>query len=303
MAKTVTKPQEETQKAPATAALPEKKPETQRAIVPVSRNGLQIESIEQAYRFANYLADSGMVPDNYKKKPSDCLVAIDLSLRLGVSWLAVMQNVYPVHGRPGMMSVLVTSLMNSSGLFTDPLDYEIIGTDPEKDDYKVRAFATRKSTGKVLYGPWITWKLVRAEKWDKKADSKWLTMPDQMFCYRAASWFANRHCPEVKMGMMTTEEAEDVGSVKRIESTVVEPGNEGIKKLLAEREAKANGNAGAEGDAPQPPQAQADPQESAEPEDLGETDEQTQAKVAEQKAKLQTAGAGNGGKKSNLFSK
>ena len=130
-----------------------------RAPVAMKQKGLSIQTIEEGFRFAQYLASSTMVPDSYQRRPNDCLVALDLASRLGVSWLAVMQNVYAVHGRPGIQATLVVSLLNSSGLFTDPLDYEVAGDDPDKDDYKVRAFAVRKSTGKMLYGPWIGWKL------------------------------------------------------------------------------------------------------------------------------------------------
>lgn len=306
MAKTTTKPQQQATSTQPPEILPAKLPEP-KANLAMSRMGLQISNLEQAYRFAQCLADSTVVPDAYKKKPSDCLVALDLAGRLGVSWMAIMQNVYPVHGRPGMQAVLCTSLINTSGLFTDPLDYEIEGTDPEKPDYKVRAYATRRSTGKVLYGPWITWKLVRAEGWEKRSGSKWLTMPDQMFCYRAASWFANRHCPEVKMGMMTVEEAEEIPTSRQIESQVVEPGAEGLKKLLAEREQRqqtnGNGHTAQDPIAEQPEPSHNDPPDPA-PTD--EQDEQTAAKVQQQKERLAAAGAGttqtgNGAKASNLF--
>jgi hypothetical protein len=159
-----------------------------------------------------------MVPGRYQGKPDDCIIALDLSMRLGVSYLAVMQHVYNVKGRPAMEAVLSTGLTNASGVFCDPLEYEVEGKDAKKDDYRVRAFAKRKSTGTVLYGPWIDWPLVKGEGWHKKDGSKWLTMPEQMFHYRAASWFSRRHCPEVTMGMLTPEEAEEIPQRIPVES-------------------------------------------------------------------------------------
>jgi len=270
--------------------------------VAMTRRGFEPSTIEEAWRFAEALAQSEMVPDRYRGRPRDCLIALDLAGRLGVSWLAIMQNVYSVYGSLGMEAKLCTSLINMSGLFTDPLDYEVMGgDDPFKSDYKIRAFATRKSTGKVLYGPWITWKLIKAEGWDKKNGSKWATMPDVMFHYRAASWFANRHCPEVKMGMMTTDEIQEVGP-KHVESTVVEKGVNGLKERLAERDKiqQAEGNDGESGPTDTESQDRQIEEKIVDNEVTTENrSEETQAKINEQKEKLQAAGAG--GKKSNLF--
>ena len=43
-----------------------------------------------------------------------------------------------------------------------------------------------------------------------KGCSKWKTMPRQMMMYRAASFFARAHCPEVLLGIQTVEEVQDV---------------------------------------------------------------------------------------------
>jgi len=176
----------------------------------MTQSGFEPTNMEEAWRFAQALAGSGMVPDKYVGKPRDCLVVLDLAKRLKCSWLAVMQHVYNVHGRVSMEAVLVIALTNQSKMFVDPLEYEVRGDDARKPDFSVRAFATRKSTGAVLYGPWIDWPLVKGEGWHDKKGSKWLTMPEQMFHYRAASWFVSRHCPEVKMGMLTTDEAAEI---------------------------------------------------------------------------------------------
>jgi len=264
-----------------------------KANLAMTNRGFVPQTMEEAWRLSEALAQSGLVPDTYKGKPRDCLIALDLAGRLGVSWLAIMQSVYSVHGRLGMESKLVASLINTSGLFTDPLDYEIAGNDPDKTDYKVRAFATRKSTGKVLYGPWITWKMVSAEGWDSKSGSKWKTIADVMFHYRAASWFANRHCPEVKMGMMTTEEAAELppSEVKRIDCTVVKSGVEGLKERLAERGEQATTQDETEPQEPQEPDNgnQQDPDGDGDGIASEQPDPETQAKAAEQKEKLMQA--------------
>lgn len=215
-----------------------------KALVPPRPNvemtsmGLMPTNIDDGYRFAKMISRSQMVPEAYQNNPDNCLVAIDLSLRWGVSWLVVMQHVYMVHNRPALDAALCIALTNKSGIFVDPIEYEVQGDDARADNYRVRAFATRRSTGKVLKGPWIDWKLVKGEGWDKPKKgfpSKWMTMADQMFHYRAAVWFQRRFCPEVAMGMLTKDEAEDIGPI-HVESTVVEKGVQGLKDRLQERD-------------------------------------------------------------------
>jgi hypothetical protein len=245
--------------------------------------GLMPTNIDDGYRFAQMVARSRIVPVNYQNQPDNCLVAIDLSLRWGVSWLVVMQHVYMVHDRPALDAALCIALVNKSGIFVDPIEYEVEGDDPRKDDYRVRAYAVRKSTGKKLFGPWIDWLLVKGEGWDQKQGSKWKSMPDQMFHYRAAAWFQRRYAPEVAMGMLTTDEAADMPAERRtVESTVTEKGVQGLKDRLTEREESTTET--------EPTTAHnTSDVVSAEQESPPHRDAETQARIDQQKADLAAA--------------
>ena len=52
--------------------------------------------------------------------------------------------------------------------------------------------------------------MAKKEGWFNKSGSKWQTMPEQMLRYRAAAFWQRVYCPEISMGFMTTEEAEDI---------------------------------------------------------------------------------------------
>lgn len=208
--------------SPATA-LATKPPET-KTVVPVSDNSPFANLLDSAkfahlWRVATVFAASELVPAHYRGKPESCFIAVEMAVRLGIAPFMFMQNTYVVHGRPGIEAKLAIALVNSSGIFNDSLDYEVIGgADPFADGYKVRAFAVRKSTGKRVDGPWIDWALVRAEKWNSKEGSKWITMPGQMFLYRAAMFFARVHCPERLLGMYTADELEEAPLVRAVEN-------------------------------------------------------------------------------------
>lgn len=152
---------------------------------------------------------STLVPDAYRGNPPNVMIAMEIAQRIGASDLMVMQNLYIVHGRPSWSSQFLIASVNASKRFT-PIRFEVVGEDPFNKAYKVRAVATDVKTGDECKGAWITWKMIDGEGWEKKTGSKWKTMPEQMFQYRAATFWARVYAPEVSMGILTKEEINDV---------------------------------------------------------------------------------------------
>ena len=160
----------------------------------------------QALRAASMLAKSSLVPDSFRGNPSNCMVALNMASRLGIDPFMVFQNVYVIHGKPGIQAQLVIAMVNKSGPFEGPIEYEYKGTG---DNMSCTAFGIMRGTGRRCEAT-VDWNLVKAEKWDSKNGSKWRTMPEQMFAYRAATFLARRYCPEVLMGLYTTDELSDI---------------------------------------------------------------------------------------------
>lgn len=164
---------------------------------------------ESISKMANVLCKSTIVPDRYRGEQNfgNCFIAVDMSMRMGMNPLMVMQNLYEVHGTPSWSSKFLIAAVNACGRFT-PLMFEM-KNDPQKGGVKCRAYAVDKATGDTLYGTWITWEMVQKEGWASKNGSKWITMPEQMFRYRAASFWQKAYAPEISMGFLTQDEVED----------------------------------------------------------------------------------------------
>jgi hypothetical protein len=160
-----------------------------------------------AQRIAKAFSMSSMVPAQYQNNIPNCLIAIDMASRMGASPLLVSQNLYIVQGRPTWSAKFLIATMNQCGRYSS-IRYEW-QSEQGKPDWGCRAYAFEKTTGERVQSSWITWKLVEAEGWNKKSGSKWLTMPEQMFMYRAAAWLVNTHAPEISMGLNTAEELND----------------------------------------------------------------------------------------------
>lgn len=161
-----------------------------------------------AMQTAKILASSTAVPDVYKGKPGDCMIAIDLSNRMGISPISVMQFSQVVKGNFTWKGQACKALVDGSGKFAGS-HYVMFGT-PGKDDWGCRLEATNKATGELIAGPEVTIKMAKDEGWYDKNGSKWKTMPDLMLRYRAAAFFARTECPESLMGFYTSEEMKDI---------------------------------------------------------------------------------------------
>lgn len=201
----------------ATPAVKEQNPTQVQHIIP--NEAMRVEGamdsflnpalFSQLQRGAALLASSKLVPDRFRNDVPSCFIALELAARMKMDPIMLMQRAYVVHGKPGFEAQFVISLVNSSGRFRDPLDWEMSG---EGRDRKAICF-THRHDGRRVQAE-VTMAMADAEGWTSKKDSKWKTLPDLMLMYRSAAFFGRLHCPEVLMGMSTVEELEDVGPSK-----------------------------------------------------------------------------------------
>lgn len=171
----------------------------------------EVKKFEMQQRMATMFTSSTIVPETYRNNVGNCVIAIDMAQRMNMNPIMVMQNLYIVHGNPAWSARFMVACVNQCGRFT-PLEYEVVGKNPADKTFKCRALAYDRNDVKKerpLYGTWITWAMVDGEGWSKKSGSKWLTMPEQMFRYRAASYWAKVYAPEISMGFPTRDEMAD----------------------------------------------------------------------------------------------
>lgn len=173
------------------------------------------DALNALWQHAKMLAGSSLVPEAYRNKPENCVIAIELAARLGSAPLMVMQSLDVIHGNPSWRSKFLIASVNSTGKFT-PLRFK--QRNKGTKDWSCIAYACDidQKTGELgpeLEGPEITLKMAQEEGWSTKNGSKWKTMPELMLMYRAAAFWARVYAPEVSMGLHTSEEREDMISV------------------------------------------------------------------------------------------
>lgn len=165
----------------------------------------------EAWQMAQALSNADIAPQAYRNKPENCVIALDMANRMGISPLAVMQYSQVVQGNFTWKGTACKAMIDGCGKYRNSR-YEEKGKQGSPD-WGFRLVAERVSTGETVCGPWVTWKMAVDEGWATKGGSKWKTMPELMFRYRAAAFFMRTECAAIGMGFQVAEEVADFARV------------------------------------------------------------------------------------------
>ena len=164
------------------------------------------DSFEFAQRQAKSLCQSQLVPTQYQGQQglSNCLVALEMSKRMNLSPLTVMQNLNIIHGKPSWSAQFIASTIMSCGRFSN-FDYLVKG---QGETLEVQCVATRLEDKKQVKGSAVSMRMARQEGWTK--NSKYSSMPELMLRNRAATFFGRQYIPDLLLGVQTSEEVVDI---------------------------------------------------------------------------------------------
>jgi hypothetical protein len=202
--------------------------------VPV-RIGVAPTTLDEAWRLSQAFARSELVPKNFRGRPDDILVAMQMGQELGLAPMQALASIAVINGRASIFGDGFLALIMTSALYRDHDEYyEVDGQRRDgvnADDLKhdtTAAICTFYRRGKAEP---VTRRFTVAQA--KKAqllgkDGPWQAYPDRMLLMRARSW-AGRDCfPDLLRGIRTAEEALDereivdapiVREVKRVSET------------------------------------------------------------------------------------
>jgi hypothetical protein len=77
---------------------------------------LSPQTFDQALTFSQFLADSDLVPKDFKGKQGNCLIAMQWGAELGLKPLQALQNLAIINGRPSLWGDAVIALVRGSAL-------------------------------------------------------------------------------------------------------------------------------------------------------------------------------------------
>ena len=165
------------------------------------------ESFEFAQRQAKSLCQSQLVPTQYQGQNglSNCLVALEMSKRMNLSPLTVMQNLNVIHGKPSWSAQFISSIVIGCNRFKN-FDYVVQGNG---ESLSVQCTAIRLEDNKLVKGTAVTMKMAKEEGWTIK-NKKYQSMPEIMLKARAATFFGRQYIPDLLLGVQTSEEVIDI---------------------------------------------------------------------------------------------
>jgi len=183
--------------------------------VPVSL-GIVVSTIDEAWRLAKAFAASALVPKDYRDRPENVLVAMQLGAELGLAPMAAVQSIAVVNGRPTLYGDGLLAVIMASTLYVDHREYyEVKGNRRDGltvDDMALDDTAAVCSFWRVAQAEPTTRRFTIAQAktaklWGK--DGPWSTFPDRMLRMRARSWAARDTFADLLKGLRAAEEIED----------------------------------------------------------------------------------------------
>lgn len=199
-------------------------------IVPVPREsktpvaiGIAPATLDEAWRLAQNLSRSGLVPKAYQGKPSDVLVAVLMGAEVGLSPTTALQSIAVVNGRPGLYGDGLLAVVTAAPSFAGRdayLEVESVTGAPllrvdalTADDLKrdtTRAVAEFRRRGHA--DPFVaTFSIADAKRaglWTK--EGPWQTYPQRMLLWRAIDFAARAAFPDVLKGIRSALELADL---------------------------------------------------------------------------------------------
>lgn len=168
---------------------------------PASQFDLSPQNFDQALTFSNYLAESDLVPKDFKGKPSNCLIAMQWGAELGLKPLQSLQNLAVINGRPALWGDAVIALVLSS-----PVCEYVTEDDDGRTAYcrvkrkgapeQVRSFSMEDAQKAGLTGK----------------QGPWTQYPKRMRQMRARAFALRDVFPDVLRGMPVAEELQDMAA-------------------------------------------------------------------------------------------
>lgn len=157
------------------------------------------QNLEEAFKFADILSKSKLVPKDFEGNQGNILVAIQWGAELGLQPMQAMQNIAVINGRPSLWGDSVIALVKASPLceyvVEDVTDSGATCRVKRRGEpEQIRTFTVNDAKAANLWGK----------------QGPWSNYPKRMLQMRARSWALRDVFPDVLRGMPVAEELMDM---------------------------------------------------------------------------------------------
>lgn len=156
-------------------------------------------NLNEAIKFAEIISNSDLIPNAYKGKPGNVLVAVQMGQAVGLQPMQALQNIAVINGRPCLWGDSLLAIVKASPAFEDI----------KEDITDTKATCTIKRKGQTAVTQSFTLDDAKKAGLLSRQNSPWNTYPKRMLQMRARA-FAVRDCfPDLLLGLSVAEEVQD----------------------------------------------------------------------------------------------
>ncbi|WP_225786038.1 recombinase RecT [Pseudomonas sp. Marseille-P9655] len=173
------------------------------------------QNLDEALKFADYLANSDIVPKDFQRKPANILVAVQWGMELGLQPMQAMQSIAVINGRPSLWGDAVIALARSSPMCeyineTDDGETATCRVKRRGEEEQVRTFSMTDAKLAGLAGK----------------SGPWTQYPKRMRQMRARAFALRDVFPDVLRGMPVAEEVQDIPTERELNTAHVRKADE-----------------------------------------------------------------------------
>jgi hypothetical protein len=222
-----------------------------KALVPIDPTTGQLAptDLEGMWRIASIMATSEMVPSDYRKKPEKCFVAMQLGMEVGLGYMAAIQTICVINGKPAIYGDGVPAIVQSRGKCKKWDEHYEVGEESTKhyrgvadlnkwpDELTAVCILEREGFDEPFEGYFSVADAKRMGKWNKPESqgglSVWQKYPLRMLKMRARGFATRDGFSDHLKGIGIAEELQDVPP-EFVSSEVVEeaPVKTGLDAVL-----------------------------------------------------------------------
>jgi len=165
--------------------------------------GLSLQSVADAMKFSETVANSDFAPKDFRGKPASCMLAIQCGAEIGLAPLQSLQSIAVVNGRPAVYGDAALAVVKASHV----CEYVTEACDGDGEQMVATCTAQRRGYPQPTVVNFSVADAKKAGLWGKSGP--WSQYPRRMLQMRARGFALRDAFPDVLKGLVTAEEAQD----------------------------------------------------------------------------------------------
>jgi hypothetical protein len=184
-------------------------PREERVPVAIGTRGVELNSLDELYRFAKFIASSPFAPKGFST-PEAITVAIQYGYELGMTPMQSLQNVAVINGKPSIYGDAMLAVVRRSGL----LEYITEHFEGSGEQRKAVCIVKRVGAPVERVTEFSVADARRAGLLGKPGP--WQQYPDRMMMFRARGFALRDEFGDALAGLISVEEAMDYPAEKNV---------------------------------------------------------------------------------------